>query len=305
VVSGSGCLQIKTTKSVATMLKTYERLPVGDLIERVNALQTINSLRGTASIRLTDLKLAEEGKIEPYRPADGLIVVKRPEQVRVVIRAPIVKQNIADMVSDGQKFRIAVFQPAEYRRFLIGSNDRDYESRIGELGKMEQGKRQQISSIARVRPQHLTDALLVPKIDKANVRYFASDLLREELDIKPGLKPRPVMRSYQILHLLTEIGDGQLRLLRQYWFDRTNTERPLVKVENFNAEGGLTTITNYRNYHSLANTIFPKTIEIVRMQDQYSLELNFNDLEENADVALQVFMLENTENLPEKDLDTR
>src|SRR6185295_18857451 len=100
------------------------------LVEKVNSLQNISSLTASTSIRLTDLKLSEKGKIEPYRPADGKILLQRPQLIRMLIRIPIIKQNIADMTSDGDHFRIAVYYPDEYKRFLTGSNMSNYEDEL-------------------------------------------------------------------------------------------------------------------------------------------------------------------------------
>src|SRR2546421_7191669 len=97
MLATSAC--VKTIRSTATMLKTYDRLPARALVDKVNSQQSINSLSANASIRVIDLKLSEKGKVEPYRPADGLIVLQRPEQIRMLIRVPIIKQNIADMTS--------------------------------------------------------------------------------------------------------------------------------------------------------------------------------------------------------------
>ena len=46
------------------------------------------------------------------------------------------------------------------------------------------------SSIARVRPQHITEALLIKPIDTGAVNYFTADVTREEDDERPGQSNR-------------------------------------------------------------------------------------------------------------------
>lgn len=314
VLGVSGCLSVKTTKSTATLLKTYERLPVNNLIGKINILTEVNSIKGNASLKLTDLRLSEEGKIEPYRPADALIILQRPEQIRLVIRVPIIRQNIADMTSDGNKFRIAVYYPDEYRRFLVGSNNRDYSEQVEKMSGQDQKpdqkkvqQQQQISSIARIRPQHITEAVLIKPIalDDSNLQYFISDLTREEVDTLVGQPPKRVLRSYQVLYLLEKLSNGQLRLLKQFWFDRTQANLPLAHIQIFNQDGAIVSEVSYKNYKNVGKTAFPQTIEVIRSMDNYTLELNFENTQENTDIEKTVFFLENKEHLPEKDLDAK
>lgn len=300
----SGCASlVKSTKSTAVLLKTFDRQPATALIEKVNQLQQVTSLRGPASVRLTDLKLAQQGKIEPYRPADALIVLKRPENIRLLIRVPIVKQNIADMTSDGEHFRIAIFYPDEYRRFLIGTNNRSYEDKIDNMKMIsDDNKKEQISSIAKIRPQHITDAVLIkPIATDGSVQYFISEVTREETETRSGQQPRQIIRSFQVLYLLQPSTGGELKLLREFWFDRTQANLPLTRMLIYDSSG-LAAEVNYKKYASING--FPRQIEIVRARDNYALELSFNsNLEENSQIEQQVFMLENVDKLPERDLD--
>lgn len=312
VLTASGCLSVKTTKSTATLLKTFGRLPANSLIQKINDLTEVSSIKGNASLKLTDLRLSEQGKIEPYRPADALIVLQRPEQIRLVIRVPIIKQNIADMTSDGDKFRIAVYYPDEYRRFLLGTNNRDYSEQVEKMSGLEVKQdprkvqqKQQISSIARIRPQHITEAILIKpiKADDSNLQYFISDLTREELDNVVGQTPKRVLRSYQVLYLLEKLSNGQLHLLKQFWFDRTQASLPLAHIQIFNQDGAVVSEVSYKKYKTVGKIAFPQTIEVIRSMDNYTLELNFENTQENTDIEKSVFFLENKENLPEKNLD--
>lgn len=308
VLTASGCLSAKTTKSAATLLKTYDRLSSNTLIEKINSLTEVNSIKGNASLKLTDLRLSGQGKIEPYRPADALIVLQRPEQIRLLIRVPIIKQNIADMTSNGDKFRIAVYYPDEYRKFLTGSNNRSYSEQVEKMSGQDEKKvlqKQQISSISRIRPQHITEAILIKPIttDNTNLQYFISDLTREETDTIVGQPPKKVLRSYQVLYLLEKMGNGELKLLKQFWFDRTQANLPLAHMQTFNQDGALVSEVTYKKYKTVGKTAFPQTIEVIRSMDNYILELNFENTQENDVIDNAVFFLENKENLPEKDLD--
>lgn len=298
---------VKTVKNTAIVLKTYDRIPVTALIERLNNLQAISSLRAKTSIRFVDLKLSQSGKIEPYRPASGLIILQRPELIRMLIRVPITDQNIADMVSNGEQFRIAIYYPDKYKRFLIGSNSRSYDEKLEEWKDSDSDK-EKVSSFAKIRPQHITEALLVKPIDLAGrqYQYFVADLQQEESDERANLPPRQVVRSYQVLYLLQQVGAGQLRLDRQLWFDRTQPSVPLARMEIFDSEGALTSQAEYKQYRNLESNIpWPQLVKVTRMHDNYAVEISFQNITENDPmISEQTFMLENNQKLPERDLDT-
>lgn len=305
VLAFSGCLSVKTTKNTATLLKTYENQSTNILIDKINKFQLITSLKANASARLTDLKLVEQGKTESYHPADAVMVLQRPAQIRLRIRVPFVRRTIADMTSDGQSFRIAVFYPDEYRRFLIGTNDRSYEDTLNKMPGQDRQK-QEISSISKIRPQHLTEALLLKPIDTSDtsLRYFTANISREELEMLPNKPSRQVIRSYQILYLLHQNANNELKLMQEYWFDRSQPSLPLAHMQIFNLEGGITSEINYQQYQAINTGEFPHQVQIIRASDNYMLDITFDSLEANMPVAATAFTLDNSENLPEKNLDT-
>lgn len=305
-LTATSCVNVaKSTKNAPVLLKAYDRLPAQVLVDKVNSLQAINTMTANASLRLTDLKLNEKGKIEPYRPADALLVLQRPEQIRLRVRIPFIKQNVADMTSDGERFRIAVFYPDEYRRFLVGSNQRGYEEKLESLIS-KNPKQREVGSISRIRPQHITEALLIKPVEKNDtLSFFISDLVREEEEVRAGQKPRKVMRSYQLLYVLERGEGGELRLQRQFWFDRTQPSLPLARMQVYGNDGALQAEIDYRQYQSFEGVTFPKVVDIVRARDNYAIELTFDDIKKKnpEEVAKGAFLLENTEKLPEQDLD--
>ncbi|MCS6886416.1 MAG: hypothetical protein RMM17_06635 [Acidobacteriota bacterium] len=294
-----GC--VKTTRHTAITLQTYDGLSAAQLIERINSRKA-NELSAGASITVIDLSKAKEGKVEPYRPADGLIVLQRPEMIRLLVRIPIIKQNIADMVSNGEKFSIAVYYPEKYRQFLTGSNASSYEDRFSMLMERDP-KAAEFSSFVRIRPQHLTEALL-PRPVSIGQSYFVVDRLLEEDEQISATKRRRVLKTYQVLHVLDKGADGQLYLQREFWFDRTSPSLPLAKLIVYGASGMITSEIAYKEYKYFEDgTYWPRQVVIKRAPDRYAMELNFHSVNRNFQVTELTFRLENRENLPFKDLD--
>lgn len=275
------------------------------LIAQLKLFTDLDSMRATR----ISMKFIDVASSERYRgAADATIVLKRPENVRMIIQVPVAKTKLAEMVSDAQRFRVAIYYD-KYKRFLIGSNKADYSKWREKI----QGKKEAQSAFVNARPFHFTDALLVRplQIGKPGFTYSLQEELVEEPDIRPGAKKGArVVRSFYVVSEI-EINDPAKSfgiLQRRFWFDR-NDQLQLKRQQVFGAQGEIVTDVRYSNYlklNSNSQVLRPSVVEIRRPYDKYSAELNFlaDSTEFNiADLPATAFILENTENLPETDLD--
>ncbi|MBS1811525.1 MAG: hypothetical protein JST84_25415 [Acidobacteria bacterium] len=255
------------------------------------------------------MKFIDAASSERYRgAADATIVLKRPENIRLIIQVPIAKTKLAEMVSDAEHFRVAIYYD-KYKRFLIGTNKADYNQWRERL----QGKKEAQSAFINARPFHFTDALLVRplQIGKAGFTYSLQEELLEEPDTKLGAKKGArVIRSFYVISEI-EITDPAKSfgiLKRRFWFDR-NDKLQLKRQQVFDGKGGLVTDVRYLNYTKLSTDsqiLHPSVVEVRRPYDKYSAELNFlaDSTEFNVEnLPATAFVLENTEKLPETDLD--
>jgi len=76
----------------------------------VNSLVAVRSIRAKVDIQFEDTSFATAGIAEKYRTADGQIIVQRPGKVYLIVQAPFVASDIAQMTSDGERFRIGIFR---------------------------------------------------------------------------------------------------------------------------------------------------------------------------------------------------
>src|SRR5438067_1343366 len=86
-----------------------------------------------------------------YRQTKGILMVDRPQQVRIRIQAPVVSTTVVDMVSDGAQYK--VWTPVT-NKFYIGDATAPPTSK---------------NTLTNLRPQHILDALFV------DIRPFESD----------------------------------------------------------------------------------------------------------------------------------
>jgi hypothetical protein len=289
-----------------------------DLIAEVNRLAAIKSIHGKLDIQFQDTSFASAGIAEKYRAADANVIVQRPGKVYLVIQFALV--DIAAMASDGEHFTVALLKGDEkYRRFVKGTNNASY----GELkaegttqkqnkGKMAEGET--VSALSNLRPQHLTDALLIRPIAQpaeSGLFYSQSEFYEEEPDARPQAKKNArVVRGYYLFEELATTSSGEARLKRRFWFDRVGSIR-LARLQTFDERGLLDTDVSYSGERTLGterSARLPSHIELTRPKDQYSLSLTYQtpesvDIDKEYDP--QVFVLENKWQLPEVDLDSR
>ncbi len=288
------------------------------LIAEVNRLAAVKSIHGKLDIQFQDTSFASAGIAEKYRSADANLTVQRPGKVYLVIQFALV--DIAQMTSDGEHFRVALLKGDEkYKRFVKGTNNATYgELKTGDhVHKSDKGKMvsgDAVNTLSNLRPQHLTDALLVwpiPPPAESGLIYTQSEFYEEELDTRPQAKKGArVVRGYYLLEELAPSGPGAARLKRRMWFDRVDGIR-LTRLQTFDERGLLDTDVSYSIEKVIGgegSARLPSRIELTRPKDQYKLSLTYQAPEAvsiDKEYPTEVFVLENKWQLTEVDLDAR
>ncbi|HEX3558076.1 MAG TPA: hypothetical protein VHU19_02670 [Pyrinomonadaceae bacterium] len=324
----AGCNLFKPSKKIAVPqpLTPLVEADLSKMFEEINRVAAVRSLNGRVDVQFLDNSFAECGIAEKYRTADGRVVVQRPGQVYLLIQLPVVGTKVAEMSSTGQRFWAAVYLgDAKYKRFVTGTNSAIYE-RLDSDGKgaspdcngggkkrEEAMQRATVSALSSLRPQHLTEALLVPAVagDDPNRVYAVSESFEEEPDMRPGAKPGGrVVRGYYILSELEPQGQGRARVLRRFWFDRVSALR-LARVQSYDERGRLLTdvvYSNQQNFGEGGRYRLPAQIELTRPQDHYSIRIAFQDpgaVKVDQPYDPDIFVLKNTSGLQEVDLDAK
>lgn len=227
--------------------------------------------------------------------------------MRVSFPLPGYSKEIADMVSDGQSFRLALYYPDDKRRFIKGSNLKHLERLDAEeLSEKKDPDIKAAGGLVNMRPQHFTESFLI----KAVGRDEHSVVFREEVrqtEPHPTKKNQSVQRPYYVLYVL-EQENGRSKLRRKFWFDRSQEGAPLVRQQIFeNGEGKLAGDITYSEWFQLADSQvrMPRKVRIDRQNDGYRLELTLekDSAEVNVELPETTFVLENKKNLAEVDLD--
>jgi hypothetical protein len=287
--------------TIPKLLTPVAEARFGDLTGQLQQFTNLQSLRSSQVY----LKFIDAAASEKWPEADAILVLQRPDRIRLVIQTPGIKTKIADMVSESNHFKVAVFY-GEYKRFLIGTNDADYSQWRARLGK--EGEK----ALAAARPFHFTDALMMRSLNLNDLRfvYSVEEALVEEPDTRQGAKKGArILRSFYVISEVetASSGQGPARVRRRFWFDRANGAR-FARQQIFDQQGQLATEAQYSDYKRLGaggQDLWPSVVWVNRPHDGYTARLTFNEekFEMNADLPASVFALENTDKLPETDLD--
>jgi hypothetical protein len=316
----SSCNLVKKESKTPVLLRT-ETATREDLMKEINRFARVGSMRAKMDLKFEDNSFAEFGTKEAYRTADSEVVVQRPGQILLKVQAPFIRTDIAQMTSDGVGFRVAILNDGgsgKFKKFVKGTNNADYSKLQKTLSPTGNGNgdlkaaKENVNAFANLRPQHFTDAMLVRPTDDANI-YTVSSIFEQEDDQTVNSKSpiRRVMRGYYMLDEYGKAGDGSMRILRRFWFDRVGGIR-LAKQQIFDSsgeidsdiiygkEGKLTEGTDYVN--------LPLEIQVTRPKEKYAIKLSYQNPESVMignkfnDAA---FVLQNSWNLEEVDLDKR
>lgn len=313
-LTAAGCAVHKTVE-VPKPLTPLADASAPQLIAEVNRLATARSIHGKVDIQFEDTSFATSGIAEKYRTADGTITLQRPGKIYLVIQVPLLAADVAQMTSDGEHFRIAILKGDEqYRRFVSGTNSAVYaklepDSTVDKRNRPDK-EAQTVSALSNLRPQHLTDAMLIRSImPPSGLMYAKTEFFQEEKDPNPTSKKR-VMRGYYLLDELQPAGEGAANLLRRFWFDRVGGLR-LSRLQTFDEHGSLVTDVSYGEITSFGeqgSMQLPARIDLTRPQDRYRITITYqspSSVTLDHDYPPEAFVLPNKWQLKEVDLDAQ
>ncbi|RMG56266.1 MAG: hypothetical protein D6723_00775, partial [Acidobacteria bacterium] len=261
----------------------------------VNGYKAIRALTARVDLQFQTEKEIHRGVGRRWRTAEGRILVARPDKIHLLIQAPLVKTNIAEMACDGTHFQVILY-PKEVRTFIQGT----VESLAVEVAEQHQptGRHLEAGAFSRVRPHHFTEALLVPPIDPDDPDVL---LTKEEVRLTEpssghrGSRRARVIRTYWVISVIRKGSGHEAILQRKYWFDATQN-LPLVREQFFSPTGDLLADIWFKDFVRLAqfDGLVPTRITLRRPHDRYSvsMSLHASSLNINIEPPDRAFRLE-------------
>lgn len=241
-----------------------------ELVQRVNAdASKINTLDATVDIDVSTGG-SKKGTITEYQQIRGYLLAEKPNYLRMIGLLPIVRNKAFDMVSDGNQFKLWI--PPK-NRFIIGHNKITKPSS---------------SPLENLRPQHITDALLLHPIDPETeiaVLEGSNEIIQDPKTKKDVEQPNYVL---DIIRRDPEMNDWFLA--RKIYFNRTNL-MPYRQVI-YDRSGYVATDATYDDFQPIGGIQFPYLIRIWRPEEEYTITLHFVKLVLNKPLTPEQFALE-------------
>jgi len=305
VLCGSACVKRVQVNELAA---AGPELPTHALVDRINSYGQIQTFSAEVYISFVNYFTGERTKAEKYPETSGSIRFQRPENT--LMRVTFLGKRLSDMVSDGEKFKLAVYWPTDKRRFIFGSNLKELERMdLEEIKRTKDPRLSEAGGLVNMRPQHITDSFLIKPITEGDrLSVFREEVRQvDPRDIKPGRKDLKE-RLYYVLYVLERDDKGQAKLRRKFWFDRSQPGTPLVRQQTFeNGDGRLASDVWYSDWFPVPGSgrSWPGKVSIDRRTDGYRLELTLDhdSIEINGELPQTTFMLQNEQHLEELDLD--
>jgi outer membrane lipoprotein-sorting protein len=240
----------KTRPADVVMDATLDQL-LQQVDKRLNAIQTLN-----ASVEVAAAEGGgRQGQVKEYPSFSGYIFLRKPDDLRVLLRVPFLGSVGLDMVSDGKTWKLWV---PRRNLAMTGTNGVADPSQHG---------------LESLRPAVIFDSLQIRGLGPEQIVVVTQDSriipdpkdkkqLIEEPDYELSILEQPQGKTARTLRVI-HIGRSTLLPYQQDIYDR---------------DGHIITQALYSNYQTFGDIPFPMKIEIRRPQDQYTLTITVTKL---------------------------
>lgn len=264
----SGCLfttrKLPTPRAPGiTQSATGEEL-VEQINKRWDALQSLN-VRVEIQASVTNQK---EGIARDYTSVRGIILMRKPEMMRVLGQIPVVGTRAFDMASDGKTFTLH-----------LPTKDIAYRGSATEPPKSSKG-------LENMRPSLFFDAMFVRGIGPEDEYTKTADTDTQEDPTKKHLlmipeyiltvmRPRPDSRERQTLRVIHIHREDLLPYQQDLYDEHNNLETQII----------------YGRYADFGDNKYPSTVTIKRPMEQYQVVMTVEKVTENMPLTDDQFQI--------------
>jgi len=271
----TGCLTHIHTVAKTRPAEVVVSASLDHLLTQVETrFNQIQSLNATVQIVASEGG-SRQGQVIEHPSFSGYIFLRKPQDLRVLLRVPILGSQALDMVSDGRTWKLWI--PPRHVA-MTGTSEVTDPSQHG---------------LESLRPAVIFDSLLIQGLRPGQVvdltqdsRIFPDPKDKKQLIEEPDYE-LTILEPPQgnIAHTLRVIHIGRSTLLP-------------YQQDIYDQNGHVVTQAFYSNYQTFGDIQFPMKIEIKRPQDQYGLTVTISKLTLNQKLEDDQFDLKFPEGVP-------
>ncbi|HWA96253.1 MAG TPA: DUF4292 domain-containing protein [Terracidiphilus sp.] len=275
----TGCLFTTRKLPIPKTPTVTQTVAPAQLVEQIDdRWDKLASFYANVEIQASTLK-KKDGVEKDYTSFPGIIMMRKPEWLRVYGRVPVIGSRMFDMVSDGKTFTLYI-QPKnlEYK----GANALHKRS---------------TNTIENMRPGFFFDALIVRGLEKDDNYMVSADTETIEDAKKKHLIQIP---EYILSIIRAKPGTREMKPIRVVTIHRDD----LLPYEQdlYDSEGNLETHVSYSNYRSFDGVMFPTTVVIKRPLEEFKIVLTVEKVVPNIKLSDDQFQIKVPEDTKVKDL---
>lgn len=222
------------------------------LEEMQRRYQATQSLMLSVDVSIVGLNLGDNQS--PRRePMSGYILMREPDNLRVILFAPIAHIRVFDMVSNREGYRIAI--PAK-RRYIVGKNSESPSVASG---------------IGTIQPWVVRDALRIPALGQKETTSF---IIMEDLATTD--KNGKATKHQELLLSVHRISEDTKRIVTVRTIRFDGASHLPIEQDMYGPDGHLTTKVSYRSYRTIDDVPYPTALTITRPREKLQFVLRVN-----------------------------
>lgn len=266
----SGCLVTRRKLPVPIAPAVVQTVPASELVNRLEKnWSQLNSLSVTVEMRATVTK-AKQGVSNQYPSIPGIILLRKPEMLRVYGRVPVVGTRLLDMVSDGKTFTLWIPQKSEAIE-----------------GPTTESEQKSTNQLENLRPGFFFDSMIVRGLAPGDEYYVTADTDTVEDAAKKHLYQVP---EYLLNVVHRKDGSQELAPVRVIHFHRDDLLP--YQQDLYDQDGNLQTQVYYGRYADYGENRYPSTITIKRPLEDLQLVLMVEKVTRDLDLKPEQFQLQ-------------
>ncbi len=276
----TGCLthtySVPKTRPADVILNATLDQLVQQLDTRYNEIQTMTA---TVEIEATTGG-GRKGQATDSPAFSGYIFMRKPENMRVLLKVPVLGSKALDMVTDGKTFKLII---PPRNKAITGSNSVNTPSKNG---------------LENLRPSVFFDTLFVRGVLPEEILSLTSDFrILENPKKKKDLIEEP---DYDI-EVLSKPEGQTAHIKRVIHISRANLMP--YQQDIYDANGQVITRAFYSDYQKYGDIAFPTHVIIRRPLDELSLSVTITKLIFNQKMDDDQFELKIPDNVPIQKMD--